>query len=1070
MKKGLLRFILIMCGIMLGCWTYRGKIQYSYAADEDIYDIILFWGQSNMSGSVGGKQEETTPDKRMLSQENTGISQSILNNTTAMNHVNVAVKMGTAYDFQYSKLSSDPLVPILSTTKTLGEGLKYKRGKLVAANDAKASLSESQGTNMIPQFCSTYYAKTGHKVIAVMATHNGKPISAFLPTDSSLNPYKFYTYEATKMKYNAAVAYAESKGYKIGSKFWVGYQGESDVENIVTDEDVESYIKKYKLLSDTFSKELGTEFGFLVESASLFRSNSSKIPASVMKQVKLVNVAQKKIVSRNDNIMLGSDFPYRQYFSFNTNVVSNMNNYYHLTSAALSQVGYETALNASAYVNGNFAQSLRLDNSKMTLAKGETVQLDCEVVPDSGLKNNIVFESVNPNVATVDQNGVVSAIKEGSTIIVARTKDGKKMACCTMMVGNVPIRGITLSKEELNLTGGESAVITAQVQPENEGNQSVSWNSSNSYVATVADGVITAQHAGVAYISAVTTGTPYVAACKVVVRDDRTEVTELSAPEADTPKEITEGLPDEEDEMIPVTALEQGAYESALEIGRTCQLSVTCVPENATNQDIIWTSSDETVASVDENGLVCGNAAGEVIITAGAENGSVTTTFSFKVEPVKVSSIAFCQENFYMPVNFSTYIMPEVVPGDAADQNITFSVDNDAVQIDESGKLIAKKPGTVTLTAACGGTLTAACKITVMPCLASEVKIARKSYSLKEGQSTTIKAEVLPAETGNQQLNYLSSDKTVVTVNSTTGKITAKKEGTAVIMAHTTDGSHVFSYCTVTVKKPVVKVQNITVSANKNQLCPGEYVSLHALILPSNATNQNVTWSVDSTDYVRIYSNGTIVAKMAGLDKWVKVTATAKDGSGVKASFDIKIAPAKASAVKISNSSHITKMAAGKSTKLQAVVYPSYTTNKKVTWSSSNPGYATVTDKGVVSVKSEGVGKTIVIKATTQDGSKKSGIYKIRIVRHAVSSVTLSATSDTVKVNKTLKITSKIKTTGADANTVLRWSSSNPEYATVDSSGVVRGCEKGVGKVVTITAATTDGSYEKATYRVKIKR
>ena len=179
-----------------------------------------------------------------------------------------------------------------------------------------------------------------------------------------------------------------------------------------------------------------------------------------------------------------------------------------------------------------------------------------------------------------------------------------------------------------------------------------------------------------------------------------------------------------------------------------------------------------------------------------------------------------------------------------------------------------------------------------------------------------------------------------------------------------------------------------------------------------------------------------------------------------------KPSPVKVKSIKLSAVS--TRLAAGKKVQLKAVVSPSNATNKAVTWTSSNKKYATVSSTGKVTLMKAGAGKTVTITATAKDGSGKKATYKIKIMKHAVKSISLKA-AKTVKAGKKVKVKATVKTTGKSVNKKLKWMTSNKKYATVSSSGVVKTYKAGKGKTVTITVASTDGSNKKKTVKIKIK-
>lgn len=164
------------------------------------------------------------------------------------------------------------------------------------------------------------------------------------------------------------------------------------------------------------------------------------------------------------------------------------------------------------------------------------------------------------------------------------------------------------------------------------------------------------------------------------------------------------------------------------------------------------------------------------------------------------------------------------------------------------------------------------------------------------------------------------------------------------------------------------------------------------------------------------------------------------------------------------------KIAAGKKIQLAAAATPANATDKTVTWTSSNKKYATVTANGVVKTKKAGKGKTVTITATAKDGSGVKAVYKIKIMKNAVKSISLKAKAKTVKAGKKTTVKATVKTTGkSSVNKTLKWTSSNTKYATVTSKGVVKTKKAGKGRTVKITAKATDGSNRSKTIKIKIK-
>ena len=172
---------------------------------------------------------------------------------------------------------------------------------------------------------------------------------------------------------------------------------------------------------------------------------------------------------------------------------------------------------------------------------------------------------------------------------------------------------------------------------------------------------------------------------------------------------------------------------------------------------------------------------------------------------------------------------------------------------------------------------------------------------------------------------------------------------------------------------------------------------------------------------------------------------------------------------RISISAISTKIAAGKKVALQAEVLPADASDKKVTWESSNPSYATVNPAtGVVSTKKAGVGKSVTITAKAADGSGKSASITLQLMKDAVKKVKIQNAQKRLKAGRSMRLKAKITGTGKKLNKTVKWTSSNEKYATVTSKGVVKAMSAGKGKTVKITAMATDGSNKKATVKIKI--
>jgi uncharacterized protein (TIGR02145 family) len=244
------------------------------------------------------------------------------------------------------------------------------------------------------------------------------------------------------------------------------------------------------------------------------------------------------------------------------------------------------------------------------VAGGESVILTPTVAPSNATNKRITWESDNTDVAVV-LRGIVTPLAEGDATITATTVDGSFEAKCEVTVlardnGEIAVTDVKLSKTELTLiAGGASETLIAIVNPINATNKNVTWESRNTAVATVVNGVVTPVAEGKTAIVVTTVDGGRQAGCNVTVQAAGTQ--------------------------IAVTSITVNPGASVLRIGQTVQLVASVWPDNATNKNVSWSSSNPSIARVDENGLVTAVENGDASITVTAEDGGI------KSKPIAIS-------------------------------------------------------------------------------------------------------------------------------------------------------------------------------------------------------------------------------------------------------------------------------------------------------------------------------------------------------------------------------------------------------------------------------------------------
>ncbi|MVX64892.1 hypothetical protein GKZ28_14435 [Clostridium chromiireducens] len=516
--------------------------------------------------------------------------------------------------------------------------------------------------------------------------------------------------------------------------------------------------------------------------------------------------------------------------------------------------------------------------------------------------------------------------------------------------------------------------------------------------------------------------------------------------------------------------------------GGTTQLTANVSPSNATDKTVTWTTSDNTIATVDSNGLVTAKADGAVVIKAKANDGSnVENTYNVTISgqsDIKATGITITGTNNISSKGGTTQLMATVAPSNTTDNTVIWSSsDNNIATVDSNGLVTAKTDGIVDIKATANDgsnvssikTITISGQAVVTP--PTDVKVT--GITISGGNNISTKGGTLPLTTGvspsnatDKAVTWSSSDESVAIVNSN-GLVTAKTDGSVDIKATANDGSGVSSTKTITISGQVVvtpptdiKVTGISITGSSNITTKSGTAQLSATVTPSNATDKTITWSSSDDAIATVDSNGLVTAKANGN---VVITATANDGSGIKSTKSITISGQTTTTTIIKVTGITTTGTDSISTKggtltLTAVVNPSDATNKTITWSSSDTSIATVGSSGVVTAINNG---SVVIKATASDGSGVIGTKIITVTGQVTASTNVKVTGINITGNDNissrggnLTLTCNVSPSTATDKTVT-WSSSDTSIATISSSGVVTAIANGT---VTIIVTANDGS------------
>ena len=683
-------------------------------------------------------------------------------------------------------------------------------------------------------------------------------------------------------------------------------------------------------------------------------------------------------------------------------------------------------------------ESIAISQPSAEMEIGETLALKATVSPSNATYDGMTWTSTKPKVASVTEEGLVSALSEGNTTITVMVS-GKTAGCVvTVVKGFVAVTSIKLDKASLEMVEGDTETLTAGVSPDDATDKTVTWTSSEKGVATVKDGVVSAISPGTATITA--KAGDVTATCKVTVQK----------------------------RIIAVESIELNKAELSLVEGESETLKATVKPDDATDKTISWTSSDSSIAVVDNNGKVTAVKEGETTVTATARERTASCKVVVQKKFIPVTSVSINQDAIELFAGESLTLTAAVKPDNATDKTVTWKSSNSAIAKVEDGKVTALAVGE-TMVSAAAGDKTATCKVTVKqrPRVTS-LTLSESSFNGYINKYYSINATVIPSD-AQYDLEWSSSNTRVAVVEGSglSRDIHTKDFGTTGITVKDKISGKTASVTVRTVVTDFEWKENTGSTYAGYPLVTideGEEYQLHYSCSPSSATHvfedlsnlvfYEPTYVVESPSVISISSEGIVKGLKAGI---IGIKPTGRIIKGSSGSDRVYIA-VKSKTVAVSEvrlDKTTVSLSVGSSITLTATVLPDNASNKTVSWKSSNTSVATVDSNGKVMAIAGG---SATVTATAGGVSAKCSVT----VSVPVTSVSLNKTSLNLMVGDTETLSATIYPSDA-TNKNVTWKSSNTSVATVQSGKV---SAVGVG-TAQITVTTNNGS-KKATCTVTV--
>ena len=487
-----------------------------------------------------------------------------------------------------------------------------------------------------------------------------------------------------------------------------------------------------------------------------------------------------------------------------------------------------------------------------------------------------------------------------------------------------------------------------------------------------------------------------------------------------------------------MTGVALNKTELSLKNGQSETLKATVIPFDATDSKVIWSSSNNTVCMVDQNGKVTAVGNGTAVVTAKTHDGNYTAECSVNVN-TPVTGIMLNKTQLTLAKGSKETLIATVTPSDASQQEVSWFSSNPTVcTVDSTGTVSAFNTGTVVIYAkTTDGGFIAACIVTVVIPVTG-ITLNKTELTLENGSSESLTATVTPSDASDQGLSWSSSSYSVCTVDQG-GKLTAVGNGAAVITVTTYDGAFT-AKCNVNVK---TSVKGITLNKSNMNLIKGSTESLIATVTPTGATQKDVLWFSSDPNVCTVDLSGKVTAVNAGTSV---VFATTLDG-GYTAVCTVTVT---VPVTGVTLNKEVLTLENGTSGSLTATVNPSDATDQKLSWSSSDVSVCTVSEDGVVTAIGNG---TAVISVTTYDGGFTANC-SVKVVT-SVTGVTLNKSNLTLIKGSKGSLIATVSPAGASQQDVI-WLSSDENVCTVDSAGNITALNAGT---TDICVTTKDGNY-----------
>ena len=519
---------------------------------------------------------------------------------------------------------------------------------------------------------------------------------------------------------------------------------------------------------------------------------------------------------------------------------------------------------------------------------------------------------------------------------------------------------IVLNQNEIGIKKGKGYQLVSTVLPENAENKQVVWESSDPKIVSV--------NSITGYITGVKEGSATITV-KTLINDISTDcIVNVSG------------------KNILVSKIVLNEKRISLAVGYTHNLTYQITPKNATENDLIFTSSDSSVATVNQSGVIQGLKEGNAIITVSSSNGLAKDTTYVSVykkgsstivdgEPIKTDNypkfLTVSPQTLNLKLGGSSQLIASVLPEKANNQISWSSTNSRVATVDSNGLVSAVGMGSATIIARTINDITYNVNVLVGN-YSKEVRsilVTTNYISLAVSNSKQLAVAFTPADASNKNVFWTSSNPSVATVDKY-GVVKAISPGSTIIKATSEDGGYTDTATIEVVNYDnIIEEKSIAFDSSSYTVGIGSTKSLIPIITPSNATFKSVRFESSNPSIATVDENGVVRGLKEGT---VSITATT-NRNRLKATTTIIVKYINATSVKV-NTTNV-NIAKNETFTLVATGLPSDATNKKVSYTVSNPNIAIIDANGIITGKNAG---TTTITITPSEGNPATVLVNVK--------------------------------------------------------------------------------------------